>query len=102
MEPEGDAQYLTKEQLAAAGPNYLVDEIRKRVADGPVRMKLQVQAAEAGDKIEDPSIAWPDSRKTLQLGLVEIDKVDTDSDAAQLRCCSSRTRCQRESSPPIR
>ena len=30
MVPEGGAQYLTKEQLAAAGPNYLVDEIRKR------------------------------------------------------------------------
>jgi catalase len=83
MEPVGDAQYLTKKQLAAAGPNYLVDEIRERVADGPVRMKLQVQVAEAGDKIEDPSIAWPDSRKTVELGVIEIDKVDPDSDAAQ-------------------
>jgi catalase len=83
MKPEGDAQYLTKEQLAAAGPNYLVDEIRKRVGDGPVRMKLQVQVAEPGDKIEDPSIAWPDRHKTVELGVVEIDKVDPDSDAAQ-------------------
>jgi catalase len=83
MEPEGDAQYLTKEQLAAAGPNYLAEEIRKRVADGPVRMKLQVQVAEPGDKVEDPSIAWPASRKTVELGVVEIDKVDPDSDAAQ-------------------
>jgi len=101
MKPEGDAQYLTKEQFAAAGPNYLVDEIRKRVGDGPVRMKLQVQVAEPGDKIEDPSIAWPDSRKTVELGVVEIDKVDSDSDAAQrARYCSSRTQCQPASSPP--
>jgi catalase len=83
MLPEGDAEYLTKEQLAAAGPNYLEEEIRKRVADGPVRMKLQVQLAEPGDKIEDPAIAWPDSRKTVELGVVEFDKVDPDSDAAQ-------------------
>ena len=83
MEPEGDAQYLTKEQLAAAGPNYLADEIRKRVGDGPVRIKLRVQVAELGDKIEDPSIAWPDSRKTVELGVVEIDKVVPDSDVAQ-------------------
>ena len=82
MLPEGDAEYL-KEQLAAAGPNYLEEEIRKRVADGPVRMKLQVQLAEPGDKIEDPAIAWPDSRKTVELGVVEFDKVDPDSDAAQ-------------------
>ncbi len=83
MLPEGDTQYLTKDQLAAAGPNYLAEEIRKRLGDGPVRMKLQVQIAEPGDKIEDPSIAWPDSRKTVQLGEIEIDKVDPDSDAAQ-------------------
>jgi catalase len=83
MLPEGGAEYLTKEQLAGAGPTYLEDEIRKRVADGPVRMKLQVQLAEPGDKIEDPSIAWPDSRKTVELGVIEIDKVDPDSDAAQ-------------------
>jgi catalase len=81
--PEGGVEYLTKERLAEAGPNYLAEEIRKRVADGPVRMKLQVQLAEPGDKIEDPSIAWPDSRKTVELGVVEIDKVDPDSDAAQ-------------------
>src|SRR5262249_9500679 len=83
MEPEGDAQYLTKEQLAAVGPNYLLEDIRKRVGDGPVRMKLQVQVAEPGDKIEDPSIAWPNSRKTVELGVIEIDRVDPDSDAAQ-------------------
>ena len=83
MLPEGDAEYLTKEQLAVAGPNYLMEEIQKRVAGGPVRMKLQAQIAEPGDKIEDPSIAWPDSRKTVELGVVEIDKVDPDSDAAQ-------------------
>jgi catalase len=83
MEPEGGAEYLTKEGLAKAGPNYLAEEIRKRVGDGPVRMTLQVQVAEPGDKIDDPSIAWPDSRKTVELGVVEIDKVDPDSDAAQ-------------------
>ena len=38
MLPEGSAEYLTKEQLAEAGPNYLAEEIRKRVGDGPVRM----------------------------------------------------------------
>lgn len=81
--PEAGAQYLTKEQLAAAGPNYLVDEIRTRVAGGPVRFKLLAQVAEKGDKIDDPSIAWPESRKTVELGEIEIDKVDADSDATQ-------------------
>ena len=87
MVPEGGAQYLTKEQLAAAGPNYLVDEIRKRVGGSPVRMKLQVQVADAGDKIDDPSIAWPDSRKTVELGEIEIDKAARPVVHADRRAC---------------
>jgi catalase len=83
LEPEAGAQYLTKDQLAAAGPNYLVEEIGKRVGDGPVRFKYIAQVAEEGDKIDDPSIAWPDSRKTVELGVIEIDKVDADSATAE-------------------
>ncbi|MGH6748492.1 MAG: catalase family peroxidase [Methyloceanibacter sp.] len=81
--PEAGAQYLTKDQLAAAGPNYLIEEIQKRVGDGPVRFKLVAQVAEPGDKIDDPTVAWPDSRKKVELGEIVIDKVDPDSDAAQ-------------------
>jgi catalase len=77
--PEAGAQYLTKDQLAAGGPNYLMEEISKRVGEGPVRFKYIAQVAEEGDKIDDPSIAWPDSRKTVELGVIEIDKVDADS-----------------------
>ena len=29
------------------------------------------------------SVAWPDNRKTVELGVLEIDKVDPDSDATQ-------------------
>jgi catalase len=83
MEPEAGGQYLTKDQLAAAGPNYLIEEIRKRVGEGPVRFKLLAEVAEQGDKIDDPSIAWPDGRKTVELGEIEVDKVDPDSDAAE-------------------
>jgi catalase len=83
MRPDAGDQYLTKEQLAAASANYLMDEMRKRIAAGPVHFTLSVQIAEKGDKIDDPSIAWPDTRKTVELGKLEIDKVVADSDAAQ-------------------
>jgi catalase len=83
LEPEVGAQYLTKDQLAAAGPNYLMEEIRKRVGEGPVRFKYIAQIAEKGDNLDDPSVAWPDDRKTVDLGVIEIDKAVADSDAAQ-------------------
>lgn len=73
--PEAGEHFLTKEQLAVSGPDYLSEEIKKRIALHPVKFKLYVQLAEAGDKIEDPSIAWPDSRKRVLLGTIEIYKV---------------------------
>jgi catalase len=83
LQPEAGAQYLTKEQLAAAGPNYLMEEIVKRVGERPVRFKYVAQIAEQGDKLDDPSIACPDDRKTVELGTIEIDKAVADSAAAQ-------------------
>ena len=38
--------------------------------------------AEGGDKIDDPSIAWPASRKTVELGTIAITKATTESHTA--------------------
>jgi hypothetical protein len=43
---------------------------------------LVVQIAEKGDKVEDPSIAWPDSRKTVKLGTFLLTKI-TDEPAGR-------------------
>jgi catalase len=70
--PEAGEELLTKEQAAAKGPDYLQEEIRQRIARHPIRYKMYAQVAEKGDKIGDPSIAWPDSRKKVLLGVIEI------------------------------
>jgi catalase len=70
--PEAGEELLTKEQAAAKGPDYLQEEIRQRIARHPIRYKMYAQVAEKGDKIDDPSIAWPDSRKKVLLGVIEI------------------------------
>lgn len=48
-------------------------EFEQRLREGPVRWTLQLQLAEAGDAVEDPSRPWPDSRPTVDAGVVEID-----------------------------
>ena len=35
-----------------------------------------------GDKIDDPSIAWPSTRKTVELGMIAITKATTESHVA--------------------
>jgi catalase len=81
--PVAGEQLLDKDQVASAGPNYLIEEIGKRVAAAPVRFKLVAQLAEGGDKIDDPSIAWPDTHKTIDLGEIVIDRPVANNDAEQ-------------------
>jgi catalase len=81
--PLAGSHNLPEEKAAAAAPNYLADEIQKRVKQEPVKFKVLVQVADKGDKLDDPSIAWPDSRRQVELGTLEINRVVADSDAAQ-------------------
>lgn len=83
LQPMAGAHYLTKKQVAAKGPDYLTDEIRDRVHHGPAKFKLLAQIAEAGDKIDDPTTPWPDTRKTVELGTIVISKAVLDSQAAE-------------------
>jgi catalase len=75
MVPLAPARYLSPEQAAAASSDYLRAAMRRRLADGPVRMRLELQMAEAGDALEDPSIAWPESRRRVELGTLTINAV---------------------------
>jgi catalase len=82
--PAAAEQLLTKEQATAASKDYLEQEIAKRLASGqPARFTLQVQLAEAGDRIDDPSIAWPASRRVVKLGEIVASRVLADSDTEE-------------------
>ena len=83
LQPVTGEQFLTKEQLATMGPDYLTTEIGERVRRGPIKFKLLVQVAEKDDKIDDPTIVWPDTRKKVELGTITITKAVADSEAAE-------------------
>lgn len=83
LRPVDGEQYLSDADAAKAASNYLQTEIRARVTGAPVRLKLVLQIAEPGDKLDDPSIAWPDSRRIVELGTLSITKTAADNDAAQ-------------------
>lgn len=73
--PEQGEQLLTEEEMAKAGAEYLQKEIKTRIAKNPIRFKMYAQIAEAADKTDDPSIAWPATRKKIFLGTIEIKKL---------------------------
>jgi catalase len=83
--PRAGEHYLKPDELKSQGPNYLQDEIVQRVAKEPIVFDWYAQIAEKGDKIEDPSIAWPDSRKLVKLGTFRITKLPGDPKSADKR-----------------
>jgi catalase len=83
IRPAAGNQSASKDEVAGAASNYLSTEIRERVTHGPVSFKLLLQIAEPGDNLNDPSIAWPDSRKQVELGTIEITKAVTDNAVAE-------------------
>jgi catalase len=84
MVPEAGNEHLDDAAVAAKGANYLFEEIVERVAKGPVRFKVMVQLAEAGDVVDDATIHWAEERRLLELGVLELTNVVMD-DAAEQR-----------------
>jgi catalase len=75
--------HLSADDAAKKAPDFLVDELPKRVAAKPVVFHLKAQLADAGDQTKDPSQPWPDTRKVVDLGVLTLDKPVADSLAAQ-------------------
>jgi catalase len=79
--PEAGEELMPEEQIDSAPRHYLQEEIRERLGSGPVAFTLQVQLAEAGDDLEDPTVAWPEEREVRELGRLEVTSVVEDSEA---------------------
>jgi catalase len=78
----GGTQGLSAEEAKAKGPDFLNGELSARLASGPARIEISVQIGEPGDPTDNPSVAWPDSRPTVHLGTLSIEKV-TGQDCAK-------------------
>lgn len=83
--PRAGEHYLTPEERKAKGPNYLQDDIVERVGQAAVVFDWYAQIAESGDKIEDPSIAWPDTRRFVKLGTIALTRRAADEKTAEQR-----------------
>lgn len=85
IHPVGGVAHLNDAETAAKPANYLFDEIGERLANGPAKMKLVAQLAAEGDKTDDASLAWPDDRPQVELGVITLTKHAEDNDALQRR-----------------
>jgi catalase len=77
LRPEAGVEVLSPEQAAKKSPDFLADEMSERLAKGPATFRVLVQLAEEGDKVDDASSVWPESRRQLEFGTLTIrERVD--------------------------
>ena len=58
--------------------DYLQQEIATRLEAGPARFNLEVQIAEPGDSVDDPTAVWPKSRRRARVGTLEVTGLETE------------------------
>jgi catalase len=76
--PKAGEQFLDAQAVRAKGPNYLAEEITQRVSQATIVFDWMAQIAGPGDVIDDPSIAWPESRQLVKLGTVTLSRIDAE------------------------
>src|SRR5439155_21614050 len=71
--------YLDSAAAAKVSANYRFDEVTRRLAKEPVKVRVLVQLANPGDPTSDASLVWPDDRKLVELGVVTLTTVAPDN-----------------------
>ncbi len=80
---EAGNDYLSEDAVAKLGPDYHYEELATRVKQGPIRFKVLVQIAAPADVTDDATVHWPEDRKIVELGTIELAGVLEDSLAQQ-------------------
>lgn len=84
FEPVGGVQGLSDEEAKAKGPNFLFDDLRRRVADGKVAFDFNLELAQAGDKLDNATVPLPEGRRKVTLGRLKVTSVVEDGGGACL------------------
>ncbi len=83
--PELGNEYLDEAGAAAKGADFLLEEIKQRVASNPVKFNIIVQLAEDGDTVDDATVRWPDSRPQVRFGEISLTALVPQSDTERRR-----------------
>jgi catalase len=71
---------IAPDELAKRGPDFLEQEVQERVANHPLRWTMFVTVANPGDPTADPNQAWPEGRRTVEVGTLTVTQVEPEPD----------------------
>jgi catalase len=76
--PEAGELGLTPDEAKAKGPDFYAEELKERLAKGPVVFDLVAIMGKTGDQTSDPTLRWDDedNRPTTPLGKISITAIE--------------------------
>ena len=77
---------------ATAAADFLSTEMRHRLDAAPVRFELKMTIGDDGDAFDDPTTAWPVTRRVVMMGSLRLERAADDQEA----------QCERLSYNPMR
>src|SRR3984893_18460598 len=70
--PQAGVEHLDDASAKAKDSNYLLEELTRRIATGPIRFDIDVQFALDGDIVNDATIHWPADRPSIHFGTIAL------------------------------
>lgn len=74
---------LVPQQTAPAprpgDPNGLFDAVVRQLRDGPLRWRMVITIAGAGDPLTDATLPWPDDRRSIDVGTLTLTSAVTEA-----------------------
>ncbi len=70
--PQAGVEHLDAAAAKSKDANYLFDELKGRLAAGPIQFDIEVQVAGKNDVVDDATIHWPADRPVIPFGTVTL------------------------------
>lgn len=68
------------DELKKRDPGFLAQDISARVAQGPQKWTMVITLANPGDPTADPTRAWPEDRRKVEVGTLVASKIEPEAD----------------------
>lgn len=70
--PDAGVEHLDSEVTKDKDPNFLFDELKDRIARGPISFQVFVQVAHENDVVDDATAHWPEDRPSIRMGQIVV------------------------------
>jgi catalase len=78
--PAAQPVQISPDDLTKRGSDFLEQEITERVRGGPLRWTMVVSVANPSDPTTDPSKAWPEDRRAIEVGTLTVQQIQAERD----------------------